>query len=139
MFPFLHISLVVVSSYKYLVPQQWRLWFRLTDRKKLKETLVLCFLSLFPPCGGMRNPFVSCPLWTKQGPRLRACLVIYFKQQFLHFKHIYIHFNILFHSHVFQNISKNFKQQFSNSLIKQAKAQFFPFFFFFSIDSGRFE
>ena len=33
--------------------------------------------------------------------------------------HIYVNFNILFHSHVFQKIPKNSKEQFSNSFTKR--------------------
>ena len=51
---------------------------------------------------------------------LRGCLVCDFKQQFLVFKQHFMHFNALFHPHVFPQIFSNNNFQFLNTRTKRA-------------------
>ena len=51
--------------------------------------------------------------------RLRGCLVCVFKQPFLIFKQYFMHFNTLFHSHIFLKMFLNNNFQFLNTHTKR--------------------
>ena len=54
--------------------------------------------------------------------RLRGCLVCVFKQPFLIFKQYFMHFNTLFHSHIFLKMFLNNNFQFLNTHTKRVKS-----------------